>query len=313
MMLRNNSTFNPQVANNQHIEVFKKLVLQDLELLTPKKISDPIHIKKGIKTLTERKDIVIRPADKGAAVVIQSKEQYLQELKLQDEDTYVKLLGNPTREFKKQLESVVNLGIKKEILNKKESKYLIPESCRIPIIYTIPKTHKNHEQSLGRPIVNGIGSLTSRMEEYIDYFLQPAVQNTRAYLKDTKHALQLLDLVPVLEGRTLLATADVSSLYTIVQHHEACAVTKWLLRIYSTFICKQRKFLIKCLDLCLKHSYFWHNQSYYRQVTGIAMGAKFAPSIANAFMAYWEEDAVYNNMPAKLTLYKRYIDDLIIV
>lgn len=43
------------------------------------------------------------------------------------------------------------------------------------------------------------------------------------------------------------------------------------------------------------------------------MGAKFAPSVANAFMAQWEETSVYENIPAELSLYKRYIDDLIII
>lgn len=43
------------------------------------------------------------------------------------------------------------------------------------------------------------------------------------------------------------------------------------------------------------------------------MGAKFAPSVANAFMAQWEDQSVYGDTPAELTLYKRYIDDVIIV
>lgn len=64
---------------------------------------------------------------------------------------------------------------------------------------------------------------------------------------------------------------------------------------------------------CLKNNYFWHNQAYYRQTTRIAMGAKFAPSVANAFMAQWEEEAVHKNPPMKLTLYKRFIDNLIII
>lgn len=86
--------------------------------------------------LTKRKDIVIRPADKGGGVVIQSKEQYQKEIdrQLHDESTYVKLLGNPTTQYKKELEKLVHLGIKKDILHKKESKFLIPESCRIPVI-----------------------------------------------------------------------------------------------------------------------------------------------------------------------------------
>ncbi|XP_040178228.1 uncharacterized protein LOC120910536 [Rana temporaria] len=293
----------------------KCFMLQDLDTLEVKKASNPIHIKNGIQSLTKRSDIVIRPADKGGGVVVQSKTQYQMEInrQLQDKDTYTKLLSNPTNQYKKELEKLIHLGIKKEILNKKESQYLIPETCRIPIIYTVPKIHKDKINPPGRPIVNGIESLTARMGEYLDGFIQPAVQQTNAYLKDTKHVLQLLEDTPVLKGRTFIATADVSSLYTIVQHHQAISATKWLLREFTTLICKQRKFLIKCIDFCLKHNYFWHDQTYYRQITGFAMGAKFAPSVANAFMAQWEEGSIYADIPMELTLYKRYIDDILIV
>lgn len=43
------------------------------------------------------------------------------------------------------------------------------------------------------------------------------------------------------------------------------------------------------------------------------MGAKFAPSVANAFMSQWEESVIYSNIPTELTFYKRYIDDVLIV
>lgn len=43
------------------------------------------------------------------------------------------------------------------------------------------------------------------------------------------------------------------------------------------------------------------------------MGARFAPSVANLFMAHWEEKAVYKNKPPELICYQRYIDDLIMV
>ena len=313
--LRNNSVFNPQVSNNPNIEVFKKLVLQDLDGLKLKKASDPIHLKKGMQSLKKRKDIVIRPADKGGGVVVLSKEQYNTELlrQLEDTETYTKLLGNPTSKYKEQLKQLIHLGVKGDILNKKESVFLLPEVCRIPIIYIIPKIHKDKVNPPGRPIVNGIDSLTARMGQYLDQFLQPVIQQTKAYLRDTKHVLQLLEEVPVVEGQTWIATADVSSLYTIVKHHQACSATKWLLRNYTMLICKQRKFLIKCLEFCLKSNYFWYNQSYYNQRTGIAMGAKFAPSVANAFMAQWEESVIYSNTPTQLVFYKRYIDDVLMV
>lgn len=272
-------------------------------------------MKRGIESLRKRKELVIRPADKGGGVVLQSKEKYMAEIdrQLGDGNTYQQLRSNPTSTNKKELEKLIHLGTKKGILNKKEAKYLIPESCRIPVLYTVPKIHKDKENPPGRPIVNGIDSLTARMGQYVDTFLQPAVQLTTAYLKDTKHLLQILQDTPVSEGHTLLATADVSSLYTIIKHHQACEATKWVLKRHSPLLCAQRKFLIKCVDFCLKNNYFWHNQKYYKQLTGVAMGAKFAPSVANAFMAQWEDSSVHTNTPPQLMLYKRYIDDLIII
>lgn len=54
-------------------------------------------------------------------------------------------------------------------------------------------------------------------------------------------------------------------------------------------------------------------KKYYKQVCGIAMGAKYAPSVANLYMAEWEEDALYSRKPQQLLLFKRYIDDIIVI
>lgn len=43
------------------------------------------------------------------------------------------------------------------------------------------------------------------------------------------------------------------------------------------------------------------------------MGARFAPSVANLFMAHWEEDIIFKDPPPQLSCYRRYIDDLIMV
>lgn len=128
-------------------------------------------MKKGIKLLTERNDIVTRPAEGGSCGNTIQGTISTKIGQLQDEDTYVKLFGNPTSKYRKELELLVNLEIKKDILSKKESRYLIPESCKIPVIYTIPKIHKNQEHPPGRPIVNGIDLLRLRMGQYIDYFI----------------------------------------------------------------------------------------------------------------------------------------------
>lgn len=97
--------------------------------------------------MEKNKEIVVRPADKGGAIVVLSKEYYNRELlgQLCDTNTYLKLKGNPTKEYKRELSDLVLNGSAKNILTKNESKYLIPDTFRVRIIYTVPKIHKNLE------------------------------------------------------------------------------------------------------------------------------------------------------------------------
>ena len=314
--LRNKSLFNPQVVNNQHIEVFSKMVLKDLDQLKVKKLPNPMAIHKGIKMLEENKEVIIRPADKGGAIVVLAKDYYYEELakQLEDTNTYIKLRSNPTGEYKEELVDLIYRGKEKGVLNKREAKYLIPEVCRVPIIYTVPKVHKDSEKPPGRPIINGIQSINSRLGEYVDRFIQPLVPQTRAYLRDTKHLIQILEST-VLEANCgyLLATADVASLYTVINHEEAIGATKWALNSFGHLISKQKRFILRCLAYGLQHNYFWHKSEYYRQLNGIGMGAKYAPSVANVYMSEWEESSIYEGMPEQLILYRRFIDDCIII
>lgn len=155
-----------------------------------------------------------------------------------------------------------------------------------------------------------IQSVNVRLGEYIDYFLQPLVPKTSAYLRDTKHLIQTLNEIEVRNEQLLLETADVSSFYTIINHDEALQST---LDSFSELASKQKSYILKCLEYGLHQSYFWHNSDYYKQIKGIAMGVKFAPSMANLFMAKWEEELVFRDLPPELVLYKRYIDDLIVI
>lgn len=51
-----------------------------------------------IKKLSQREDVIIRPANKGGGLVLLSKEKYLGELdrQLEDFNTYKPLSGDPT-------------------------------------------------------------------------------------------------------------------------------------------------------------------------------------------------------------------------
>lgn len=61
----------------------------------------------------------------------------------------------------------------------------------------------------------------------------------------------------------------------------------------------------------MRHNDFWFNGSYFLQ--GFAMGSYFAPSMANLNMANWEEDLVYGYHRLELVLWRRYIDDVLLL
>ena len=214
-------------------------------------------------------------------------------------------------EFKSELHYLVARGKHIGVLGPKEALYLDPLFCRTPIIYFLPKIHKDSTNPPGRPIVNGIDSVSSRLGQYIDSFLQPLVVNTKAFLKDTKHIIQILETLTI-SSTCLLITADVSSLYTIISHEDALTSVKWAFES-SELSKRHQNFLIDCLIFCLSKNYFWYDKQFYLQTRGVAMGARFAPSVANLFMAHWEEQAIYKHKPPQLICYQRYIDDLIMI
>lgn len=55
-------------------------------------------------------------------------------------------------------------------------------------------------------------------------------------------------------------------------------------------------------------NYFWFGGTYYLQNRGMAMGAKFAHS-----MAKWKEDVVHQRPRSELILWRRHIDDILLL
>lgn len=68
--LSNPSLFNPPGSLAPSVQVFKNLVLEDLEKLSrnKKRVYIKSEVKKGLEMLCERKNLIIRPADKGVVL-----------------------------------------------------------------------------------------------------------------------------------------------------------------------------------------------------------------------------------------------------
>ncbi|XP_073466581.1 ribonuclease inhibitor-like [Aquarana catesbeiana] len=177
----------------------------------------------------------------------------------------------------------VGKGKNMGILNSKEAEYLVSNSTKTPVIYYTPNIHKRLEKPPGRPIISVINSVFSRLGEYLDKYLKPIVQQGKSYLRDS---LQLIQELQKIKGADnwLLVTIDVNSLYTsIVQKGGLLGVEKAL---YENTGMKQQQinYILEGLKLAMECKYFWYNKDYFVQTKAVAMGARYAPSVANLYM-----------------------------
>ena len=293
---------------------------------------------KAIKRLRKNKEIVIKKADKGSAIVIQDRADYVEEAmrQLQDPTYYIELMAPlypaTAEKFTKILEELEQIpgnlgGTNTEGIcgiSDKQLEHLKPleeVDIRPRIFYLLPKIHKSPEKwhfpfkiPPGRPIVSDCSSEGYNIAAFIDYFLQPIACSHRAYIKDTNHFISILGDLDVEEG-DLLVTADVDAMYTNIDHDMGLEAIKKALEQNPPTADKPRipdGYLLQLLEISLKQNDFEFNCRTFLQMKGTAMGKKFAPSYANIFMAQWEED-VLRRSPHKPRTWNRFLDDVFMV
>jgi hypothetical protein len=154
---------------------------------------------------------------------------------------------------------------------------------------------------------------TERILEFVDYFLQLLVRQTRSYIKDITHFLPKITSFGPIPPGSLLVTLDVTSLYTNIPHLEGkWAVAKQLAAKRPVSTTPSNQSLIQLLQLVLTKNNFQFSNQHYLQTSGTAMGTRVAPSYANLFMADFEETHVFTYQSQPL-LYGRFIDDIFLI
>lgn len=173
--LSNASLFNPPGALDPSLKVFRDVVLRDLDKLPVKRVRTNMDMSAGLDSLCKKNLLFIRPADKGGGIVVLDRKDYMSEMYriLGDTDTYTLLPSDPRVQYLTELNTIVQRGLYESILDKKEKQYLIPSAPRTPIVYYLPKLHKNLNCPPGHPVVSGIDSLTPRVVRYINLFCSP--------------------------------------------------------------------------------------------------------------------------------------------
>ncbi|CAJ0933513.1 unnamed protein product, partial [Ranitomeya imitator] len=271
--------------------------------------------KQALDSLSRNKNIIIKPADKGGATVVMNRNQYTAEVRrqLSDPTTYRKLHTDPTYNVRQKITTILNKHHQLKTIDTKTRTYLINHHPPvIPVLYILPKIHKDLHNPPGRPIVASTNSILNPLSIFLEKILTPhARSTTKSYILDTGDFLDKIHNIRKIPPESILCTLDVNSLYTSIEHDKGIEAVTLTLR-EANMDSNSLDLCIDLLNLVLRENFFMFEDDFFLQICGTAMGSNVAPAYANLYMDHFERTYVYPNSTFQqnaLTWY-RYIDDI---
>ena len=259
------------------------------------------------------RNIVIKEADKGSAVVVWDRGDYIEEANRQlgDRQVYEEIEVDPTIELGKAVNNRINELRVEDPGLKEVTDFLKVNEGKLGRFYLLPKIHKGLNGVKGRPVISNCGTVTENISEYLDHHLNPLVSLSRSYIKDTNHFLSKLGEIGRIPEGAILCTVDVVGLYPSIPHGEGLeAIREALDRRENPNVATDT--LVGLASLVLESNYFEFNDRFYRQKLGTAIGTKFAPAYANLFMTGLEERLLKESVDTPI-VWMRFIDDVFFI
>ena len=177
-------------------------------------------------------------------------------------------------------------------------------------MYLVPKIHKRLYDVPGRPVISNCETPTEKASEFLDNQLKEVMQNGWSYIKDSN------DFIKNKESEehsipTILVTADVVGLYPSIPHKAGLRALKEVLdRREEKKISTED--LVEMAEFVIKNNYFEFNGHVKYQISGTAIGTKFAPAYACIFMDEIETKFL-ETQEFQLLVWFRYIDDVFFI
>jgi hypothetical protein len=296
------------------------LKLEIKKLITVNKTKHNISRKEreALQCLRNDKNILIKKADKGGSIVVLNTVDYTFKMNtmLADPITYTEIPNINLKEAKSQIDEIIDHLFDVDFISKRQKQFLNRCTPKIPILYGLPKIHKNNCPL--RPIVSQIDSPAYKLNKYLDYLLTTAEKCIPNLLQDTTRFLQILNTLEPVPENSILFTIDVTSLYTVLPHD---LVINYVEEMYSETLCYWNSYtpdikpipgllIKKIIKIILNQTFFTFNNKTYLQNYGITMGAPSSVKLANIAL-YKHLDKTLKNYSHSLPLLQlRLIDDI---
>ena len=249
--------------------------------------------KSAIRELKRDRDCIVLRADKGVAMVIMDRQDYISKANnLLSQNTYKTIQQDPTNTIKNKLITTLKRVKSQTALSNQAYKAMYPMGCVPSKFYGLLKIHKPDTPL--RPIVSSCGSVTYGVAKELAKILKPLVGKSPHHINSTQDFVEQVRHITLVPGECL-SSYDVSALFTSVPIDPALKIIKDLLVKDPTL--KDRTVIgiddiILLLEFCLKNTYFSFQSQFFEQVEGAAMGSPVSPIVANLYMEYLEQKAL---------------------
>ena len=170
--------------------------------------------------------------------------------------------------------------------------YEFKKTTNLGKFYLLPKIHKRLENVPGRPIISNCGDHTEKTSEFLDFYLESVKQNGASCVKDSndfKSKIKNIDS----PNDALQLTADVVGLYPSITHEADLSALRVALDQRTRKEIPTEN-LIKMAKLVLKNNFFEFDTNVYQQISGTAIGTKFAPPVRTFFIDQLETEFLEN-------------------
>ena len=265
----------------------------------------------AITTLLNDDSLVIPKVDKGNAIVVMNKSDYLMKAKeiLDDRRAFMKINQNLTNKREDDLIKFLFQLKRTNKISNDEYKLMRPDTgSRTPEAYFLIKVHKFGQPV--RPIISSYNSHNYNMAKYLGTLLKPAVKKCSSYVKDSFEFAKIIKENRNLSG--LMWSLDVSSLYTNVPLDKAIDVAIKKIKIFHPKLILDDDNLKELFYYCTKKTNFIFNNEHYDQINGVSVGSPVASILAHLYMSELEENII-NYKGKKPSLLYRYVDDIFMI
>ena len=222
----------------------------------------------ALYNLKNDKTIVIKGADKGSAVVVWDREDYIKEAENQLGDTniYEEVPNDAKPLMNIILNTLENIRKRGDVCTDSLN-YFLFKDAKFARFYLLPKIHKRLCNVPMRPVISNCGYYTENISSFLDFHLQPIAKKVKSYIKDTNDFLKKLRSLTNLPGNSLLCTMDVVGLYPNIPHDEGLSALRKRLNERDKKDVSTDT-LVELAELVLKNSIFNFNKRTLKQKRG---------------------------------------------